>query len=395
MPSLLKHTASEYRERIIAFCQRLMQQESLSGNERDIADLVCAEMLALEYDTVQVDEVGNVVGTIACGGGPCTMLTAHMDVIDPGEHISWRFPPYSGTLAESYLWGRGAVDDKACLAAMIYGAGMIRKAGIDLPGPIMVAATVGEEVGGYGAKYLATYVHPDLAIIGEPSSNTLRRGHRGKFEIVVTYHGRSVHASAPKTGLNPNFSLARFLLAMRELPLASDPIYGGTSVAPTLLYVDKKASNVIPAAATVHLDWRNAPGETLASALGQVQALAQECAENEISVTVSVPAHEEISYTGSRHELDASFGSFDMASDDKRLLRAKTLLEDELGREMPVSVWGFCTDGGHLAQAGIPCLGFGPGSERMAHVLDEHVSVDELVEGALAYATLAAGMGKM
>jgi acetylornithine deacetylase/succinyl-diaminopimelate desuccinylase-like protein len=48
-----------------------------------------------------------------------------------------------------------------------------------------------------------------------------------------------------------------------------------------------------------------------------------------------------------------------------------------------------------LAQTGTTCLGFGPGSERMAHVLDERVSVDELVEGALAYAVLAAGMGTL
>jgi succinyl-diaminopimelate desuccinylase len=393
MPSQLTRIIQEHRPQIISFCQKLMQQPSLSGHEQSTADLVCAEMLVLGYDSVQVDEVGNVVGTIACGGGLSTLLTAHMDVIDPGEHARWRFPPFSGPLAEGYLWGRGAVDDKACLAAMIYGAGLVRKAGIVPPGPMIVAATVGEEVGGYGAKCLATYLHPDLAIIGEPSGNTLRRGHRGKFEIVVTYHGRSVHASAPQLGLNPNFSLAKFLLALRGLPLRSDPIYGGTSVAPTLLYVDQKASNVIPAAATVHLDWRNAPGETIGEALAQVRALALACAEEGITVSVGVPAHEEVSYTGSRHELDASFGSFDMASGDKRLIKAKALLESEFGREMPVSVWGFCTDGGHLAQAGIACLGFGPGSERMAHVLDERVAVDELVEGALAYAVLAAGMG--
>jgi succinyl-diaminopimelate desuccinylase len=393
MLSPLKKVVQGHREEIITFCQRLLQQPSLSGHEQSTADLVASEMLALDYDTVQVDEVGNVVGTIACGGGPSTMLTAHMDVIDPGEHSRWRFPPFSGTLAEGQLWGRGAVDDKACLAAMVYGAGLVRRASLVPPGPIIVAATCGEEVGGYGAKYLATYLQPDLAIIGEPSGNTLRRGHRGKFEIVVTYHGRSVHASAPQLGLNPDFSLARFLLALRGLPLKQDPVYGGTSIAPTLLYVDNKASNVIPAAAIVHLDWRNAPGETIDDALTQVRVLAQECAEEGIGVSAGVPAHEEVSYTGSRHELDASFGSFDMASDDPRLLKAKTLLEAELGRDMPVSVWGFCTDGGHLAQADIACLGFGPGSERMAHVLDERMALDELVEGTLAYAVLAAGMG--
>lgn len=393
MPSQLTHVIREHREQIITFCQRLLQQPSLSGHEKSTADLVCAEMLALGYDTVQVDEVGNVVGTVACSGGPCTLLTAHMDVIDPGEHARWRFPPFSGTLAEGYLWSRGAADDKACLAAMIYGAGLVRKAGIVPPGPMIVAATAGEEVGGYGAKYLATYLHPDLAIIGEPSGNTLRRGHRGRYEFVITFHGRSAHASAPQAGLNPNYSLARFLLALQAAPLRYDVTYGGSSVSPTLLYVDQKASNVIPAAATVHLDWRNAPGETIDEVRAQMLALAEQTAEEGIHASIGVPEREEISYTGTSHRLDASFGSFSMDPDDPRLLRAQALLQAELGRAVDVSVWGFCTDGGHLAQAGISCLGFGPGSERMAHVLDERVALDELVEGALAYAVLAAGIG--
>ncbi|MHB9031881.1 MAG: M20 family metallopeptidase [Anaerolineae bacterium] len=390
MTTKLAEVVQANRDRITAFCAALLREASFSGHEKGAADLVIDEMTALGYDAIQVDEVGNVLGIIACGPEPALMLTAHMDVVDPADHSRWRFPPFSGTLAEGFLWSRGASDDKACLAAMIYGAGLLRAAGITPPRPVVVAATVGEEVGGYGAKHLVSYQHPGLAVIGEPSGNTLRRGHRGKFEIVVTYHGRSVHASAPQLGLNPNFSLARFLLALRDMPLRKDPVYGGTTVAPTLLYVDQKASNVIPAEATVHLDWRNAPGETLPEALAAVETVARSCAEEGISVTVGVPEHEEVSYTGARNQLDASFGSVDMAADDPRLLQARALLEANLGRAFPAGVWGFCTDGGHLQQAGIACLGFGPGDEHMAHVLDERVAVDELVEAALAYAVLAA-----
>lgn len=394
MYTRLRQITEEHRGRLVSFCQRLLQEASFSGREGGVASLVRDEMLALNYDAVHVDDVGNVVGnvvgSVACGPAPALMLTAHMDIVDPGDHASWRFPPFAGTLAEGYLWGRGAADDKACLAAMVYGAGLLKAAGITPRRPVLMAASAGEEVGGYGAKHLATYLRPGLAIIGEPSGNTLRRGHRGKYEIVVSFLGRSAHASAPQAGLNPNFSLARFLLALRELPLRADPVYSGTTVAPTLLYVDQKASNVIPARVSVHLDWRTVPGETLPETLSLLERLAKECAEQDIQVQVGVPAHEEVSYTGSRHELDASFSAFDTAPDDARLVQAQTLLEQALGRPFPAGVWQFCTDGGHLAQAGITCLGFGPGSERMAHVLDERVAVDELVEAALAYAVLAA-----
>ena len=96
--------------------------------------------------------------------------------------------------------------------------------------------------------------------------------------------------------------------------------------------------------------------------------------------------------TGAQRELDASFGSVNTPADDPRLVQAQQLLADALGRPFEAGVWGFCTDGGHLERHGIPCIGIGPGSERMAHVLDERVAVAELQEAMLIYAVLAAGL---
>lgn len=56
--------------------------------------------------------------------------------------------------------------------------------------------------------------------------------------------------------------MARFLLALREAPMVPDPVFGASSVSPTLAYVDQTCSNVIPSEVTVHLDWRTVPGET-------------------------------------------------------------------------------------------------------------------------------------
>ena len=62
---------------------------------------------------------------------------------------------------------------------------------------------------------------------------------------------------------------------------------------------------------------------------------------------------------------------------------------------MGIDVWAFCTDGGHLASAGIPCIGFGPGEEEMAHVLDERLKIDQLLEATAGYMALALRMGEV
>ncbi|NLD72157.1 MAG: M20/M25/M40 family metallo-hydrolase, partial [Chloroflexi bacterium] len=76
-----------------------------------------------------------------------------------------------------------------------------------------------------------------------------------------------------------------------------------------------------------------------------------------------------------------------------RLVAARESLVRALGRPVEVGVWTFCTDGGHLAAAGVPCIGFGPGGEDQAHVYDERLSIDELLEATVAYMALALNGG--
>ncbi|MFH1086937.1 MAG: M20/M25/M40 family metallo-hydrolase [Chloroflexota bacterium] len=385
--------AERARAQITDFGQRLLRARSLPGQEGDAAQLVLDEMQRLGYDAVSTDAAGNVIGRVAGGSGPTTMLHAHLDVVDPGDASLWRFAPFSGQLAEGYLWGRGASDDKGCVIAQLYAAGLLRQAELRPAGDVHVAAVVNEENGGVGSRYLATQMRPDLIIVGEPSANTLRRGHRGRMEFVVTLHGRSVHASVPARGLNPHFSMARLLLALRDEPMFHEPVFGGTSCAPTLAYVDQTSSNVIPAQMTVHIDWRNAPGETAADATALLQRLLERTVEPGLRAELRLRSHTVRTYTGHEHTVLHEVGSFLVALDDPQFQAARAALSEGMGRPVKVGVWGFCTDGGILHAAGIPCLGYGPGEEHMAHVRDERIAVDQLVEATAGYMALAYRMG--
>ena len=391
--SKLRVLVANAREQIYGLAQRLVSIPSLSGQEREIADVVLHEMQILGYDDVWRDEVGNIVGCVRGGGGRTLLLNAHMDIVDPGDVSRWRYPPFDGEISDGYLWGRGASDTKGSLAAQICAVGLLHQAGLRPAGDVYVAAVVGEETGGFGMQHLLTRLRTDLAIIGEPSANTLRRGHRGRFELVVTWRGRSAHASAPERAINPYYSMARFLLALRETPMARHPDFGCSTVAPTLSRIDQISSNVTPSEVVLHLDWRNVPGETLAQAQTLVRRLLDATSDVGVQATVDTAKRPVRAYTGLERTPLSEFSSFATPADDPRLLRARQILEEALGRTIEVGVWAFATDGGHLAAAGVPCIGFGPGEEGQAHVLDEHLALAQLEEATLGYLGLALGLG--
>ena len=393
----LSALTDRYRSEMVAFCQRLVQTPSLSGEEGDVAALIRIEMERLGYDEVWTDDWGNVVGLLrGQGTGHSVMFNGHMDHVDPGASEDWPYPPFSGVIRDGRLWGRGSADMKGPLAAMIHAGGALAREGICPPGDFYVAAVVQEEVGGLGTQKLVQTVRPDCAVVGEASSNNLARGHRGRVEVVVRVQGQSVHASVPHQGVNPHAVLARFIQRLETLSLAHDETFGSSTVAPTLYLTDQQSSNVLPGEARLHLDWRNVPGETADDVLAQLRSVLDAClAEVEGSPGELVLHTRHLrTYTGQTEIFPAVFPSFGVAADDKLMLKGQRVLANVLSRPVDVIIWRFATDGGYLVAAGVPTIGFGPAEAHTAHTVREHVPVEMLVEGMLGYVALALELGK-
>jgi succinyl-diaminopimelate desuccinylase len=150
----------------------------------------------------------NVVGT---QGGrslrPLVHLNGHFDVVPAGG--GWTVDPFGGEIREGRIWGRGACDMKAGLAAAIFAVEAIRRAGIDLNGTVEVSGTVDEESGGFaGVAWLAEHrrvsrERTDYVIIPEPLSvDRICIGHRGVYWFEVETLGRMAHGSMPFHGVN-------------------------------------------------------------------------------------------------------------------------------------------------------------------------------------------------
>lgn len=138
---------------------------------------------------------------------PNVHLNGHVDVVPAGA--GWTLDPFGGIVKDGRIYGRGACDMKAGIAAAVYAVEAIRRTGIELNGSVEVSGTVDEESGGFaGVAWLAerrrlSADRTDFVIIPEPLNvDRICIGHRGVYWFEVTTHGRIGHGSMPFLGVN-------------------------------------------------------------------------------------------------------------------------------------------------------------------------------------------------
>ena len=105
---------------LVGFAQALVRLPSLSCQEEGVAKRTEREMKALGYEEVFLDPYGNVIGILEGGEpGPTLLFDAHTDTVDVTGGVPWEKDPFSGEVAEGFLYGRGSADMKGALAAMV------------------------------------------------------------------------------------------------------------------------------------------------------------------------------------------------------------------------------------------------------------------------------------
>jgi len=166
----------------------------------------------------------NVVGTRrGRRQRPLVHLNGHFDVVPAGA--GWTEDPFGGRVRDGRIYGRGSCDMKAGIAAAVYAAEAIRRAGIELAGSVEISGTVDEESGGFaGAALLAetkrvTAATTDYVIIPEPLNvDRICIGHRGVYWFAVETHGHIGHGSMPFLGVSAIEHMGVILdLVRREL----------------------------------------------------------------------------------------------------------------------------------------------------------------------------------
>jgi succinyl-diaminopimelate desuccinylase len=164
----------------------------------------------------------NVIGTRrGRSERPNVHLNGHLDVVPAGA--GWTVDPFAGVIREGRIYGRGACDMKAGIAAAVYAAEVIRRVGVALEGSVEISATVDEESGGFaGVAWLAqqkrlTAERTDAVIIPEPLNvDRICIGHRGVYWFEVETRGRIGHGSMPFLGISAIEHMGIVLERMRR-----------------------------------------------------------------------------------------------------------------------------------------------------------------------------------
>jgi putative selenium metabolism hydrolase len=265
---------------------------------------------------------------------------------------------------------------------MIHAAAGVERS--KLRGRLLVTATVMEEnLEGAALKAVMDAIPPDFVVIGEATELRLVRGGRGRAEIHLETIGRPAHSSTPHLGRNAVLDMLPVIQAIAKLPLPVDPFLGPGVLALTDIISDPyPAYSVIPSRCRVTYDRRLLAGETEADVLGVITGLP---GVEGIELHAAIAQGEHQTYTAAVLRGPKFLPAWLLEEADSFVQAALRGLR-AAGLDPAFGAYRFCTNAAYSAgTAGVPTVGFGPGREADAHVIDERLAIDDLLVAERGY----------
>ncbi len=374
----LKHVD---RDEIVSIVCDLVRVDTTNppGNE-----YLCKEAVARAIESLGMEvsyyekEPGrtNVVGRIGKGEKSIGFVS-HMDVVPPGEIEQWDTPPFEPTIKDGRIYGRGTLDDKGSFACAYSACKAFLAEHTDFDGSIYLIAAADEEMGSeLGIIYLVEEcgLKFDVAIIPDGGRMDLSiYGEKGILWVELVSTGIQAHGSTPELGRNSIVPLAELIAEIKSLDLGGDYDHsfdGWTMNVGTIQ--GGSSTNTVPAVTRATIDFRLPTGITkqrVLSAIEQKMARVRERSpEADLSVRV---LHETEPHLSDKNSI--IIRSFDSAA-------------RRLGLPMNYETFGGNTVAKNLYFAGITSVVHYPGDDKLAHVPNEFVIIDELVLGSVLYA---------
>nr|WP_274382662.1 succinyl-diaminopimelate desuccinylase [Methylorubrum extorquens] len=306
--------------------------------------------------------------------GPVLVFAGHTDVVPPGETEAWTHGPFSGEVADGFLYGRGAVDMKGGIACMLAATlAFLDRHGPDFGGSIAFLVTGDEEGPAVnGTVKLLDWAKAggerfDHCLLGEPTNpdtlgEMIKIGRRGSLTGRITVHGRQGHVAYPHRAENPIPGLLRLASA-----LTADPLDGGTAhfdasnLEFTTIDVGNPATNVIPASAKAVFNVRFNDDWTADTLGAEIRRRLEAAAGNAVRFSL---------------DLQPSNSPAFLTQPDAFVDRVADAIEAETGRRPALSTTGGTSDARFIKDA-CPVIEFGLVGRTM-HETDERVAVADL-----------------
>jgi putative selenium metabolism hydrolase len=364
--------------------------KALSGGEKPVIERIKQEVKKLgSADKMWTDGLGNLL--VQVGKGPRLIgIDAHVDTVDVGNPKEWKIDPFKGKEANGIIYGRGAGDQRGAVPAMVYATKIIKDLNLksDEWTLLLTFTVMEEDCDGLCWQYIVKEdkIRPECVVVTDSTNCKVLRGQRGRMEIGVTTLGRSCHGSMPEKGDNAVYKIAKVVNEIEKLHkrLKKDKFLGNGTI--TVSYIDCQTPSrcAVPGAAFIQLDRRLTTGETADLALAQVRDAVKRAG---VEAKVELLKYEAKAYTGTIYPTDKYFPTW-VESEDAPQVRAAVAAHKALfGKPPVVDRWTFSTNGVSIAgMFGIPCVGFGPAPEDVAHTVNDSVPIEHLTRCAAMYA---------
>jgi len=364
----------------VALAQELIRFPTISppGGEQAITEHLARLLAAHGFACETIDLTPGRPNLVATIGGsaskPPLAFTGHTDVVPLGMR-GWSVPPFEAPIRDGKVWGRGASDMKAGVAAFVAAAVDMAPRLAGTAG-VTLLITAGEETGSEGAIALAKSGRLPLAgalVVAEPTSNRPLLGHKGALWLTAATSGVTAHGSMPDKGVNAVYKAARIATALegfdfnvKRHALMGQPtlnlgfLRGGLNV------------NSVPDRAEIGIDCRTIPGMSHAMLREQIQSLLGP----EAAITTQVDL--EPVYT---------------PSDEPWMASVHALCAALQGAKPTIETAPYFTDASVLTPAlgGVPTVILGPGEAATAHQTDEWCETARIDEAAEIYRRLIGG----
>ena len=344
MPSL------DLTQSSIDITRQLCDIESVSGNEKQIADAIEAALEGAAHLTVSRHEDA-IVARTHLGRDKRVVIAGHIDTVPINNNFPTRFETIDGV---EYLWGRGTVDMKAGVAVQLKLAVELSEPAVDVTWIWYDHEEVSESLNGLNrlSRTHPEWLAGDFAILGEPTSSEIEGGCNGNARIEVRTFGLRAHSARAWVGRNAIHDAAPILAILADYVPREVEVDG-------LVYREGLnavgisggiAGNVIPDEAMVHINYRFAPSRSGEEAIEHLRELFDGF---DVTVVDLAP--------GARPGLDAEL--------------ARNFVAAVGGVPKPKYGW---TDVARFSALGIPAVNYGPGNPLKAHADDERVALAEI-----------------
>ena len=407
-PASIRRAVDARRDDLASLAQALVRAPSLPDHEHEVQDLVARRLrsqgldvsvLPVRFDRLRdhpafgddgfspdgrIDVIGRWRGS---GRGRSLILNGHVDVVSPGDESRWTDSPWSGTIRDGRLFGRGACDMKSGLAAGIMALQVLQDLGWTPGGDVVVESVIGEESGGVGTlAAIAEGVRADGAIILEPTGLDLCPVQSGALTFRLTVPGRAAHGALRQHGVSAieKFSLLHAAIldleqarnAAHPHPLYDDPAF----IAPVSIGTIRGGDwhSTVPESVVAEGRFGVFPGESVAEARAALEQAVARAAGADPWLASHPPA---IAW------FEGQFESGETPADHPLLTTLSRAHAAALGTVPRIRGVPYGSDLRLFTNhASMPAVLYGPGDVSLAHAVDEWISLDQVAEAVVVVA---------